>query len=194
MIQVSCRWIFPFVLFLLLSLAACVRGKDQAPAAPPESAKTEKASPSQAVAALKPTEGNKVAGKVTFLSQDGAIRIVADIEGLTPGKHGFHIHQTGDCSAPDASSAGGHFNPGSAPHGAPGNPPAQRHAGDLGNLEANAEGKAHYERVDQILSMGGTNSIVGKSVIVHAQPDDLSTQPTGNAGPRQACGVIQIGE
>ena len=194
MIQVPCRWIFPFVLFLLLSLAACDREKGQTPAAPAESAKTEKAPPAQAVAALKPTEGNNVTGKVTFISQNGAIRVVADIEGLEPGKHGFHIHETGDCSAPDASSAGGHFNPGSAPHGAPENPPAQRHAGDLGNLEANAEGKAHYEMVDQILSLGGPNSIVGKSVIVHAQPDDLSTQPTGNSGPRLACGVIQAGE
>ena len=143
---------------------------------------------------MKPTEGNKATGKVSFISQNGGLRVVADIEGLTPGKHGFHIHQTGDCSAPDASSAGGHFNPGNTPHGAPESPPAKRHAGDLGNLEANAEGKAHYEMVDPVLSLGGPNSIVGKSVIVHAQPDDLSTQPTGNAGPRQACGVIRSGE
>jgi Cu-Zn family superoxide dismutase len=119
---------------------------------------------------------------------------VADLEGLEPGLHGFHIHEVGDCSAPDASSAGGHFNPDNTPHGTPENPPAQRHVGDLGNLEADAEGKAHYERVDQMLPLRGPNSIVGKSVIVHAQADDLSSQPSGSAGPRLACGVIQARE
>ena len=191
--QACYRWVLPFMVFLL-PLAACKKEQGQTPAAPAESAKTEKAPPAQAVAELQPTEGSKVTGNVTFISQNGAIRVVADIEGLEPGQHGFHIHETGDCSAPDASSAGGHFNPDNAPHGAPENPPAQRHAGDLGNLDANAEGKAHYEMVDQVLSLGGPNSIVGKSVIVHAQPDDLSTQPTGNAGPRLACGVIKVGE
>jgi Cu-Zn family superoxide dismutase len=193
MIQVACRWLLPLLVFLL-PLAACEREKAKTPAAPAEKAEAEIGQSAQAVAELKPTEGNNVTGKVTFISQNGALRVVADIEGLAPGKHGFHIHEIGDCSAPDASSAGGHFNPGKAPHGAPENPPAQRHAGDLGNLEANADGKAHYEMLDQVLALGGPNSIVGKSVIVHAQPDDLSTQPVGNAGPRLACGVIQAGE
>jgi Cu-Zn family superoxide dismutase len=125
---------------------------------------------------------------------DGGVQIVADLEGLEPGKHGFHIHENGDCSAPDAESAGGHFNPDGSPHGAPDNPASQRHVGDLGNVEADADGKAHYERTDQIISMEGDNSIVGKAVIVHAQSDDLQTQPTGGAGPRLACGVIQARE
>lgn len=193
MIQVACRWLLPLLVFLL-PLAACEREKAPTPVAPAEKAAAEKGQPVQAVAELKPTEGNHVTGNVTFIAHNGALRVVAEIEGLAPGLHGFHIHETGDCSAPDASSAGGHFNPDNTPHGAPENPPAQRHAGDLGNLEANAEGKAHYEIVDQVLSLGGPNSIVGKSVIVHAQPDDLSTQPTGNSGPRLACGVIQVGE
>lgn len=194
MTQVSCRWILPFFLFLLPLLAACEREKAKPPAVPAEAAKAEKAQPAQAVAELKPAEGSSVTGTVTFFPQNGALRVVADIEGLEPGMHGFHIHETGDCSAPDASSAGGHFNPDNAPHGAPENPPAQRHLGDLGNLEADADGKAHYERVDPVISLAGPNSIAGKAVIVHAQPDDLSSQPTGNAGPRLACGVVLVHE
>lgn len=182
MIQMRYSWILPF-LFCLLFLAVL------ASAAP-----TEKVHPVRAVAELKPTEGNRVSGTVTFSSRNGAIWVVADIEGLEPGRHGFHVHEKGDCSAADASSAGGHFNPDSAPHGAPENPPAQRHAGDLGNLEVDAEGKAHYERADPLLSLTGPDSIVGKSVIVHASADDLSSQPAGNAGPRLACGVIQVRE
>jgi Cu-Zn family superoxide dismutase len=148
----------------------------------------------KATVELEPTEGNKATGTVTFTSVDGGVQIVADLEGLEPGKHGFHIHENGDCSAPDAEMAGGHFNPEGSPHGAPDNPAAQRHVGDLGNVEADEEGKAHYERTDQLISMEGENTIVGKAVIVHAQPDDLETQPTGGAGPRLACGVIQARE
>jgi Cu-Zn family superoxide dismutase len=185
------RWILPFLFALLLPLAACEKEKAPVPSAPEEKAETNNALPAEAVAELKPTEGNKVSGTVTFSSRNGTVRVVADLEGLEPGKHGFHIHESGDCSTPDATSAGGHFNPDNTPHGAPENPPAQRHVGDLGNLEADADGKAHLEIVDQFISLEGPNAIVGKAVIVHAQPDDLSTQPTGNAGPRVACGVIE---
>jgi Cu-Zn family superoxide dismutase len=176
---------------MLLPLAACEKEKAPTPSAPEEKAETNKALPAEAVAELKPTEGNKVSGTVTFSSRNGTVLVVADLEGLEPGKHGFHIHENGDCSAPDATSAGGHFNPDNTPHGAPENLPAQRHIGDLGNLEADADGKAHLENVDQLISLEGPNAIVGKAVIVHAQPDDLSSQPTGNAGPRVACGVIE---
>jgi Cu-Zn family superoxide dismutase len=186
-------WILVIVLFLL-PLAACERERTPVPAVPAENVVTEKAQPAQAAAELSPTEGSRVSGTVTFSSLNGEVRVGADLEGLEPGLHGFHIHEVGDCSAPDASSAGGHFNPDNTPHGAPENPPAQRHVGDLGNLEADAEGKAHYERVDQMLPLRGPNSIVGKSVIVHAQADDLSSQPSGSAGPRLACGVIQARE
>ena len=193
MIQTICRWVLPLLVFLL-PLAACEKEKKQAPAAPAEKAQEEKASPVRAVAELKPTEGSQVTGTVTFSPGNGGVRVVADVEGLGPGLHGFHVHEVGDCSAPDAASAGGHFNPGHTPHGAPENPLAQRHAGDLGNLEADAEGKAHYERMDPILSLTGPESIMGKSVIVHAAADDLSSQPAGNAGARLACGVIEARE
>ena len=144
----------------------------------------------KAVAALSPTKGSHVSGTVTFTPVTGGVRIVADVTGLTPGEHGFHIHEFGDCSAPDATSAGGHFNPHHTQHGAP--DAAVRHAGDFGNLEADASGKANYERVDTTISLDGADSIVGHGVIVHEKVDDLKTQPTGNAGARVACGVIGV--
>jgi Cu-Zn family superoxide dismutase len=144
----------------------------------------------KAVAVLHATRGNNVSGTVTFTKVDGGMRVVADIEGLTPGDHGFHIHEFGDCSAADATSAGGHFNPDGHLHAGPG--AALRHEGDLGNITANANGKAHYDLVDAKLSFDGQHSIIGRSVIVHEKADDLKTQPTGNAGARVACGVIGV--
>ena len=148
-------------------------------------------STTKAVAVLHPTKGNNVRGTVTFTKEAGGVRIVANLTGLTPGAHGFHAHQTGDCSAPDASSAGGHFNPTDMPHSAPDSD--QRHAGDFGNLTADASGKATYNKLDTKVELDGPNSIVGRAIIVHAKADDLKTQPTGDAGGRQACGVVGIG-
>lgn len=139
---------------------------------------------------LSAASGSNVRGLVNFIRQsDGRIQVYASVSGLTPGKHGFHIHEKGDCSAPDASSAGGHFNPTGMPHAGPHD--AQRHVGDFGNLEADASGNAHYSKVFSNLPFDGNNSIIGRAVIVHAQADDLKTQPTGNAGGRVACGVIE---
>lgn len=146
----------------------------------------------KAVAVLQPTQGNPVDGMVTFTQEEGAIRVVADVNNLTAGKHGFHVHEYGDCSAPDAASAGGHFNPENQPHGGPASD--QRHVGDLGNIEANGAGKAQLDQKDDLLAFSGAHSIIGRSVIVHAGADDLSSQPSGNAGPRVACGVIGIAQ
>jgi len=144
-----------------------------------------------AVAVLYPTQGHGVKGVVHFYQTPEGTRIVADVEGFEPGTvHGFHIHEWGDCSAPDGTSAGGHFNPKNKPHGAPDSP--ERHVGDLGNLEADNEGKAHYERIDREVELNGPYSVIGRGMIVHAQADDFKTQPTGNAGARMACGVIGI--
>jgi Cu-Zn family superoxide dismutase len=145
--------------------------------------------PTKAIAVLHAASGSQVAGTVTFTKTADGVQVVADITGLTPGKHGFHIHEFGDCSAADASSAGSHFNPMKKPHGAP--DAAERHAGDLGNLEADANGKAHLELKDSMLKLSGETSILGRGVIVHEKVDDWS-QPTGNAGSRQACGVIGV--
>ena len=144
---------------------------------------------STAVAVLSPAPNGKVRGQVTFTEETEGVRVTANIEGLTPGKHGFHIHEKGDCSAADFTSAGGHFNPMSSKHGSPTDP--EKHVGDFGNLEANEQGVARFERVFGWLSFKGTNSILNKAVIVHEKADDLQTQPSGNAGARLACGVIQ---
>jgi Cu-Zn family superoxide dismutase len=143
----------------------------------------------EASADLNPTQGNNVSGTVTFVKEANGIKVTADIEGLKPGIHGFHIHEVGDCSAPDGSSAGPHFNPMNKHHGAPTD--TMRHVGDLGNLEADKDGKAHLEWLDTLITFEGTNSIIGRSVIVHEKADDFKTQPTGNAGGRLACGVIE---
>lgn len=146
----------------------------------------------KAVCVLHPTEGNDVTGTVTFTQSGAGVLVVAELEGLTPGKHGFHVHQYGDCSSLDASSAGGHFNPAEEQHGAPDD--EMRHVGDLGNLEADQNGKATYERVDSAISLNGNHSIIGRAIIVHAGEDDLTSQPTGDAGARVAAGVIGIGQ
>ncbi|MFI5183374.1 MAG: superoxide dismutase family protein, partial [Vicinamibacteria bacterium] len=146
------------------------------------------AAPTRAVAVLHATQGNSVEGKATFSKAEGGVKVNVHVTGLTPGKHGFHIHEFGDCSAADGASAGGQFNPSAEPHGAPGD--AHRHTGDLGNIEANAEGVADVEYTDTRAAFDGPSSILGHGVIVHAGADDLKTQPTGNAGGRLACGVI----
>jgi Cu-Zn family superoxide dismutase len=143
----------------------------------------------KAVAKLDSKSGSKVTGTVTFTKMGDEVQVVADVQGLTPGKHGFHIHEKGDCSAPDASSAGGHFNPMHQHHGGPTS--AEHHVGDLGNIEADASGNAKLNWKGK-MNLTGTDSIVGKSVVVHDKEDDLKTDPAGNAGPRVACGVIEI--
>jgi len=147
-------------------------------------------SPSHAIAVLHPTEGNEVSGIVHFFDTGKGVRVVADVQGLTQGDHGFHVHEFGDCSAPDGASAGGHFNPDDTPHGAPTD--TDRHVGDLGNLSADDAGSAEFQWTDSFLAFQGPHSIVGRGVIVHAGADDYSSQPSGAAGARVACGVIGI--
>lgn len=144
----------------------------------------------KAIAVLGAASGSSVAGTVTFTSGSDGVTVVADISGLTPGKHGFHIHEFGDCSSPDAKSAGGHYNPMKHEHAGP--DASNRHMGDLGNIEADASGKAHVEMKDKMLKLSGENSIIGYGVIVHEKADDMKTQPTGDAGGRVACGVIGV--
>jgi Cu-Zn family superoxide dismutase len=141
-------------------------------------------------AATQPAMGNP-SGTVTFTQTGDQVRVQAKLKGLTPGVHGFHIHQSGDLSAADLSSAGGHFNPQHEHHGGPTD--ANRHAGDLGNITADANGKATLDRLMSGISVSGTeNDIVGKSVIVHAKADDLKSDPSGNSGARIAGGVIEL--
>lgn len=144
-----------------------------------------------ATAELKPTEGNTAAGALEFAIVDGGIRVTGEVTGLAPGsEHGFHVHENGDCSAPDATSAGGHFNPATTEHGRVGH--GAHHAGDSDNIVANDQGVATVDTLLQgaTLGDGAPTEIIGRGVIVHADPDDYATQPTGNAGARLACGVI----
>lgn len=163
--------------------------------APEEAAETSETPPPPpvtvtALADLYPTRGNETSGTVTFEETEGRVKITAQLTGLEPGKHGFHIHESGDCSAPDASSAGDHFNPGATEHGAPDSP--VHHTGDLGNLEADADGNVDFEMTVDFISLSeGMNSILGMALIVDESEDDFG-QPTGKAGARLACGVIEM--
>jgi Cu-Zn family superoxide dismutase len=145
----------------------------------------------KAVAKLESRSGSTVTGKATFIKQGRSVAMVVVMEGLTPGPHAIHLHEKGDCSAPDGSSAGGHWNPSAENHGKWANAPF--HHGDIGNLVADAKGKAQLrlESVLWTIGDGKPSDVVGHAVIVHADEDDFTTQPTGNAGGRVACGVIQ---
>ena len=142
-----------------------------------------------AVAHLKPAANSKVTGTVQFIPTDKGVRVVAHVVNLTPGDHGFHVHEKGDLSAPDFTSAGPHFNPTGDPHAGPHD--ERRHMGDLGNLEANSDGVAKLDYVDHHLKLEGEHSIMGRSVIVHAGKDDLKSQPSGDSGARVAGGKIE---
>jgi Cu-Zn family superoxide dismutase len=130
---------------------------------------------------------------VRFAQVEDALRIDAAIAGLDPGEHGWHIHQNGDCSAADASSAGGHWTPDRDPHGAPTDPAGQHHAGDLGSITAVADGSVDVSRSDPELTLVGEYGVVGHAVIVHLGADDFESQPGGDSGDRIACGVIEWG-
>lgn len=191
---------------LAIGLAACggqPAEMDEAatPTSPAMSDMTEPAGPGAdmttastagAMAILTATEGNSVTGELTFEARDGGVAITGQVNGLPPGtEHGFHVHEVGDCSAPDASSAGGHFNPADMAHGRVGS--GEHHVGDTDNVVADDTGVA---RVDSrlegaTLGDGAPTDLLGRGVIVHADADDYATQPTGNAGARLACGVIE---
>lgn len=167
-----------FALTAAALLAACQSTPDPAP---------------RATAALQPTKGNKAFGEATFEQAGDKVRVIVFAQGLRPdAEHGFHIHEAGDCSSGDGMSAKGHFNPHGKPHGDPKS--AERHAGDLPSLKAGKDGRARLDVTVDAITLGvGAASIVGRGLIIHADPDDYKTQPTGNAGARLACGVIRAG-
>ena len=137
---------------------------------------------------IKPVAESNVSGILEFVQTGNTIKITGKLFNLSQGLHGFHIHDVGDCSGSAAENASGHFNPKSHEHGSPDS--IKRHVGDLGNIEADEEGIAIINIIDKKISFKGTNSIIGKSVIVHEDADDFKSQPSGNAGARIACGVI----
>jgi superoxide dismutase, Cu-Zn family len=147
--------------------------------------------PLQATAALQPTKGSKAFGEATFEQIGDKLHVIVNAQGLTPNQeHGFHIHETGDCSSGDGMSAGGHFNPQGKSHGNPAS--GEHHAGDLPGLKADAHGHAKLDATLSGITLApGPNSIVGRGLVIHADPDDYKTQPSGNSGARLACGVIR---
>lgn len=143
-----------------------------------------------ATARLQPTEGNTAQGTIQFVSTNGQIEGSGTVTGLEPGEHGIHIHQNGSCSN-NAEAAGPHWSGVGTQHGGPNDSMQERHAGDFGNLEANDSGSADFEQTVELTMP--LDSLVGKAVVVHAQADDLESQPSGNSGARIACGVIEMG-
>jgi Cu-Zn family superoxide dismutase len=195
-------WMIPLA-GLLLALPACHREQTEAPdtAAETTAAPEAPAAPAPAAPATGPTahatlqgapNDTDFTGTVTFTQEGDSVRVVADFAGVDkPGKHGFHVHENGQCEHTDHfKSAGGHFNPANVEHACP--PTDPRHAGDLGNLEVKG-GTGHLEITSNALSLSGPNSVVGKALILHAGEDDCKTQPTGNSGDRLACGVVTMG-
>lgn len=180
-------------------LAAC--SKEQ-PAGAPREPEPTTAAPAEKTAAtepaaegaaqIAPTQGNTVTGSVALSTSPEGVHITGAIQGLKPNaEFGFHVHEKGDCSAPDGSSAGGHFNPTSAEHGNPTNG-NRHHAGDMLNIKSNGEGVAQVDTTAAGTTLHGNppTDIMGKSIVVHEGPDDYTTQPSGNSGKRVACGVI----
>ncbi|HTN50344.1 MAG TPA: superoxide dismutase family protein [Burkholderiaceae bacterium] len=163
------------ILAVLLALAGC----QSSPKGPSASAQLDAA------------KGGRVVGKVTFQEVDGGTSVRAEVSGLPPNRQfGFHVHDKGDCSAPDFMSAAGHFNPDTKPHGD--HKTAESHAGDLPNLASDGQGNAVLAYTSSKLTVAsGPRSVVGRAVVVHENPDDYRSQPAGNSGPRIACGIIK---
>ena len=172
-------------------LAGCASAPTSDTAASTPASTAAPAAVGMASVALAPASGSQVSGKLMLMPMGDGVHVTGDIGGLAPNStHGFHIHEKGDCSAADASSAGGHFNPAGDSHGRASAP--HHHLGDNDNLVADANGVAHVDAhfAGAVLGGGGADDIVGKAVVVHANADDYTSQPSGNAGGRIACGVI----
>jgi Cu-Zn family superoxide dismutase len=150
--------------------------------------------PAGATVQLAPTQGNTASGTLALMPEQTGVRLAGTLQGLKPGaQFGFHIHEKGDCSAPDASSAGDHFNPGNAQHGHPDGD--AHHAGDMHNVTSDAQGNAQVDALADAVSLdaGQPSGVIGRAVVLHEKPDDYATQPSGNSGNRIACGVIAAG-
>lgn len=191
---------FHLTLLSVAFLTAVACGPKEQPqeaetAPPPAPAPAPVSEPETAVASAELTarEGLNLTGNVTFTQSGDTVTVEARVEGLDgAGEHGFHVHAIGDCSAPDFTSAGGHFNPNEGIHGGPEAP--ERHAGDLGNITIGEDGVGTLSLTTDLLSVrAGPNSVVGRAVILHEGTDDLVSQPTGDAGGRLACGVVVEG-
>ena len=176
-----------FVVIIPVMFSGCERGDNT----PQVYMEPEAVSFNRAVAIIHPLNASDISGIVYFNLAQNGIEVIADIKGLEPGKHGFHIHEFGDLRAEDGTSAGGHFSPGNNPHGQPDSD--ERHVGDLGNIIAiENEDASYFKWLDTMITFTGEHSIIGRSVIIHENEDDFESQPSGNAGLRIGGGVIGI--
>lgn len=153
-------------------------------------AETPAVKPTKAICIMQAKAGSKVTGTVVFQQVGDHVEITGEIHGLTPGLHGFHVHEFGDLSGDDGMATGGHFNPEGSDHGGP--DAEHRHVGDLGNVKADEKGVAKFTIKDSHVELSGPHSIIGRGLVVHAKEDDLKSQPSGNAGDRVGVGVIGI--
>lgn len=171
---------------VVVVVAGC--GGDEATSSQPVSQVRQE----RATATLEGRSGSDLKGTAEFVqSGEEPLVVRVRLQGTTPGLHGLHVHETGDCSAPDAASAGGHFDSGNAPHGGPGT--EQSHDGDLGNIEVREDGTGDLATTSDRLTLDeGATSVVGLAVVVHAGPDDLTSQPAGASGDRIGCGVVEL--
>ena len=182
---------------IVLALSACATAPTASTSttSPSPAASSSTSTASVATTNLAGASGSLVSGKLMLMPMRDGVHVTGDIGGLAPGSsHGFHVHEKGDCSAADASSAGGHFNPTGSAHGKAGT--SVHHAGDIDNIVADASGVAHVDTHVSGVTLGGgaANDVVGRAIVVHAAPDDYQTQPSGNSGARIACGVIVAGQ
>ena len=182
---------------IVLALSACATAPTASTptTSPSPAASSSTSTASVATTNLAGASGSLVSGKLMLMPMRDGVHVTGDIGGLAPGSsHGFHVHENGDCSAADASSAGGHFNPTGSAHGKAGT--SVHHAGDIDNIVADASGVAHVDTHVSGVTLGGgaAGDVVGRAIVVHAAPDDYQTQPSGNSGARIACGVIVAGQ
>jgi Cu-Zn family superoxide dismutase len=175
------RWILSGVMSVAFTVG-CANAADSKP-------ETKKPTAMATIAGAGDNKG-KISGKLAFKEVDGGVHVTGEVTGLTPGKHGFHIHEFGDLSSPDGTSLGGHFNPHGKAHGGP--DAKERHAGDFGNIEADASGNAKASFLVKDLKLDGSDTILGRGVVLHAKADDLKTQPSGDAGGRVGVGAIGV--
>lgn len=190
--NVGKKAVIPAVLALAMFLSACNTGSKQNDESQSGQEMQQQNMQATAKAVMEPASGSNVTGEANFTDEgNGKVRFELMVENLTPGEHAVHIHEKGDCSAEDASSAGGHWNPTMKPHGKRGE--GAYHKGDIGNMTVGEDGKGTMNVTVDGWSIGGPDStnVVGKSVIVHEKADDFTSQPAGNAGARISCGVIK---
>jgi len=179
-------------LLIPCALIACSKKEPAPPLTDTTAAATAPEPLATAQATLAGASGSAVMGELKFAAGAAGVTVTGDLTGLSASTvHGFHVHETGDCSAPDAKSAGGHLNPSNAEHGGPSSD--MHHLGDMPNVEADGSGHASVSATigGATLRDGGPNDLVGKAVIVHAKRDDYTTQPSGDSGDRIACGVVK---